>query len=185
VPSWNTSTLWIRAFFGVSPREATWMDPQQRLFLEVSWEVLEERVGPQTNSARGLESLPAGCTTITKTRSRFAARSESLSRYRRRRKLSLRTTIVLPGHPGTELGFGHSVFVLSGRPSPGLPKSAAARMRSRPRRRGQRDGLAQNHRHHLQAAGPLAQGGIPGLRCRRRRLRAWGGMRRGGLTPLG
>jgi natural product biosynthesis luciferase-like monooxygenase protein/amino acid adenylation domain-containing protein len=29
-------------FFGVSRREATWMDPQQRVFLEVAWNALED-----------------------------------------------------------------------------------------------------------------------------------------------
>jgi acyl transferase domain-containing protein/NADPH:quinone reductase-like Zn-dependent oxidoreductase/NAD(P)-dependent dehydrogenase (short-subunit alcohol dehydrogenase family)/acyl carrier protein len=40
------------AFFGVSPREATRMDPQQRLMLEVAWEALE-RAGQSAESLAG------------------------------------------------------------------------------------------------------------------------------------
>uniref|UniRef100_UPI00389ADD48 SDR family NAD(P)-dependent oxidoreductase n=1 Tax=Streptomyces specialis TaxID=498367 RepID=UPI00389ADD48 len=39
-------------FFGIGPREATALDPQQRLMLEVSWEALE-RAGIDPHSLRG------------------------------------------------------------------------------------------------------------------------------------
>ncbi|MDZ8033646.1 type I polyketide synthase [Nostoc sp. DedSLP04] len=44
-------------FFGLSPREATYLDPQQRLLLEVSWEALEQaHIVPQKlfNSLTGV-----------------------------------------------------------------------------------------------------------------------------------
>ena len=34
--------LFDSELFGVSPREALWMDPQQRLVLETAWEALED-----------------------------------------------------------------------------------------------------------------------------------------------
>src|SRR5262249_15579174 len=41
------------AFFDLSPREADWTDPQQRLFLECSWEALEDAGhGPGSAAAR-------------------------------------------------------------------------------------------------------------------------------------
>ncbi|MFC4536702.1 type I polyketide synthase [Sphaerisporangium dianthi] len=42
-------------FFGISPREALVMDPQQRLFLEITWEVFE-RAGIDPSSMRGSQT---------------------------------------------------------------------------------------------------------------------------------
>ncbi|XEY26820.1 type I polyketide synthase [Candidatus Uabimicrobium helgolandensis] len=41
-------------FFGISPREAVSMDPQHRLFLQVSWEALEDarQISPQLRKSR-------------------------------------------------------------------------------------------------------------------------------------
>jgi len=47
------------AFFGFSPREATLLDPQQRLFLEVTWEAFED-AGYHPESYDGVAGVFAG-----------------------------------------------------------------------------------------------------------------------------
>ncbi|HET9710841.1 MAG TPA: beta-ketoacyl synthase N-terminal-like domain-containing protein, partial [Pyrinomonadaceae bacterium] len=34
--------LFDASFFNITPREAQWMDPQQRLFLECAWSAIED-----------------------------------------------------------------------------------------------------------------------------------------------
>src|SRR5690606_32617070 len=47
------------AFFGIPPRDAELMDPQQRLFLEVCWEALEN-AGYAPETIRGLAGVFGG-----------------------------------------------------------------------------------------------------------------------------
>lgn len=52
------------AFFDVSPRQAQWTDPQQRLFLECAWEALEH-AGLDVTTYAGLIGVFAGASVST------------------------------------------------------------------------------------------------------------------------
>ncbi|MEW9701750.1 beta-ketoacyl synthase N-terminal-like domain-containing protein [Paenibacillus sp. SI8] len=56
--------LFDAAFFGMSPREAEWTDPQQRLFLECSYEALET-AGWVPDTYKGRIGVYGGCTIST------------------------------------------------------------------------------------------------------------------------
>src|SRR5215204_5811707 len=51
-------------FFGISHREAELLDPQQRIFLETSWEALED-AGYEPGQTGGMVGVFAGSTTST------------------------------------------------------------------------------------------------------------------------
>jgi acyl transferase domain-containing protein len=56
--------LFDAAFFGISPREAESLDPQQRLFLEISWHALED-AGYDPATFPGQIGVYGGCATST------------------------------------------------------------------------------------------------------------------------
>lgn len=65
------------AFFGLSPRDATLMDPQHRVFLEICWEALE-RAGHTAADYEGSIGVFAGCGLSTYLLANIAAEQEIL-----------------------------------------------------------------------------------------------------------
>jgi acyl transferase domain-containing protein len=60
----DDAELFDASFFGYTPKEAEVMDPQQRLFLELSWEALEN-AGYDPTSYKGAIGVYAGARTNT------------------------------------------------------------------------------------------------------------------------
>jgi amino acid adenylation domain-containing protein len=67
------------AFFGISAREAEVMDPQHRIFLEISWECLE-RAGYAPNAIEGSVGVFAGVHSTTYLQNHVLAHPEAIER---------------------------------------------------------------------------------------------------------
>jgi len=72
-----TANSFDAAFFGISPKLAEVMDPQQRLFLEISWEVLEQ-IGYLPKHYNGRIGVYAGSGTNTYYKKNILSRNEIL-----------------------------------------------------------------------------------------------------------
>jgi len=68
------------AFFGISPKEAELMDPQQRIFLELCWECLERGGHAPDSAANGPVGVFAGMYTATYMQRHVAAHPELVER---------------------------------------------------------------------------------------------------------
>jgi acyl transferase domain-containing protein len=111
-------------FFGIAPREAESMDPQQRLVLEVSWEALE-RAGQAPNKLKGSRTgIFIGVTT---------------SDYAQLTRLGGPTHLDVYTATGRAIhSSGYCLLVVAGRRSFGLPELAEWRERHGPGRWGER-----------------------------------------------
>ena len=67
-------------FFGIYPREAELMDPQQRLFLEACWNAFED-AGYDPSVYSGAIGVYAGSSTSTYFLSRLCARPDFIQRF--------------------------------------------------------------------------------------------------------
>ena len=67
-------------FFGIYPREAELMDPQQRLFLEVCWEALED-AGYDHSTYPGAIGVYAGCSMSTYFLAQICSRPEFIQKF--------------------------------------------------------------------------------------------------------
>ncbi|WP_242524970.1 polyketide synthase [Lysobacter changpingensis] len=70
--------LFDAAFFGIGPREAELMDPQQRIFLELCWECLER--GGHAPDAAGVTGVFAGMNNATYFQRHVSAHPDLVSR---------------------------------------------------------------------------------------------------------
>ena len=116
-------------FFGITPREAEAMDPQQRMLLEVTWEALEHAGIPPDSLSGSRTGVMMGLSSWDYTIVNIERRAEidAYSEHRKPAQLRRRADLVSAGVAWSRGGGGHGVFVVAGRGAPGLSEPAAAR----------------------------------------------------------
>ena len=146
-------------FFGIAPREAPAMDPQQRFLLEVAWEALENAgipadslAGSRTGVIVGLSTWDYAIVNIERKAEIDAYLSTGIPHSTAVGRISY-----LLGLRGPVGGGGHGVLVVAGRGPSGLPEPAAAGERLGAGRRRAAESVALHQHRPVKVVGAVTR----------------------------
>ena len=170
------------AFFRISPREAIFLDPQQRMLLEVAWEALEDAgqvperlAGTPVGVFIGISTNDYAFIQVKRGGAAIGHRVTGNSGQHRGQP-----DLALLRLPGAEPGDRHGLLVLAGGDPPRLPEPLGRRIRARAGRGLEPAPPGAGLRRLRQERVPLARRALQGLRRAGQRLRPRRGRRDGG-----
>ena len=168
------------SFFGISPRETASLDPQQRLFLEVSSEALEDAGQTPARLAGSRTGVYVGTHTNDYSWMLFAdaTRPRRLRQHGHVAQYRGQPAVVRARPPRSQRGRGHGLLVVAGRGPPGLSGIAKSRVRSGARRRREPPAVAALERGALQARHAVPRRALQDLRRAGQRHRTQRRLRR-------
>ena len=177
------------SFFGIPPSEASRMDPQQRIALEVAWETLEHAglaVDKLAGSASGV-FVGISDTLYALGELRADPQASQIRRFHSEPRAALPSDVSrISSTCADQRWHRYGMLIVAGGVGHGVPEPAQPCLRPGPGWRGLRRRRARRVHRQLHDGHAVARRTLQDLRRSRRRLRIWRGLRHAGAqAPVG